>query len=453
MEALVYDPRERRYLQELRALPEAEALRREPALMTLLQVVDLLPPRERLWFSQFDPQPRVEQELRSRLLELQPLPPDTAAGWQVAAEAWTWMGEGQEARRCSLRALLLYPAQLNSVHDLSRLEHMGGRYADALLQAGRLLELVPHAPDAHQLLGLELWCLDRKLEAEQSLHRALELNPECWGALHTLAQVRSRAGSGREALRLARRAAELRPDLALSHEICGDVLRALKRPHLALQAYLRAARLHPRNFGILRRCVLLLAHEGEQPDHALELLLEFQPQPEHLAEYWSLKGNCLRAMGKAKQALEAFDQAVLADARKPEYHVQRGIALCQLERRRQAMASYARAIRIEPAYAAAHLHMGVTLQMMQRHAESARAYVRAVRFDPERTRAMYAAAAQFALGNHLEQAWAWLQQAIAADEEYKETARADDDFDVLRNHPDYARPFLELIGDEQEQEE
>jgi Flp pilus assembly protein TadD len=128
-----------------------------------------------------------------------------------------------------------------------------GRYASALHlmqdqrydRAGEILEAVtrsrPDLPGPYVNLGIAYLHLDRLADAERSLTRALELDPDNAALVHNLLGVVYRkSGRFAEARRCYERALELDPGYADAHLNLGILLELyLQQPEAALEHYAR----------------------------------------------------------------------------------------------------------------------------------------------------------------------------------------------------------------------
>ena len=120
----------------------------------------------------------------------------------------------------------------------------------------------------------------------------------------------------------------------------------------------------------------------------LEALTEFDraladlPEPTR-ADALSKRGGALMALGRAHEALESFERAILANPEHADANFNRGVALQGMGRFEDAAASYARAIEIDPADAQAWNNRGVVLGELRRLDEALRCLDRAVTMQPE----------------------------------------------------------------------
>jgi Flp pilus assembly protein TadD len=144
----------------------------------------------------------AERVVRSALA----LAPEHSGGHQVLVDVLCDRRDGAAAVTAAQTALRLAPHDFTSHYQYSRalLSLRRPRIRDAYEAALRAVDLAPHSPDAHNLVGLCLDALGNHDAAQQAFRNALALDP-----LHTLAQ-NNLAGSEMDRGRLGRAAGMLR---------------------------------------------------------------------------------------------------------------------------------------------------------------------------------------------------------------------------------------------------
>jgi Flp pilus assembly protein TadD len=123
----------------------------------------------------------AEQAVRGALA----LDPEHAAGYQVLVDILCDRRDGPAAVAAAETALSLAPHDFTSHYQHARalLAQRRPRVRDAYEAALRAVDLAPHSPDAHNLVGLCLDALGHHDHAQAAFRNALALDP-----LHTLAQ-------------------------------------------------------------------------------------------------------------------------------------------------------------------------------------------------------------------------------------------------------------------------
>ena len=135
----------------------------------------------------------------------------------------------------------------------------------------RAIELDPHYPLAHRLLGIVLAHMQRADEAAQAIRRARELDPLQAGHHALSSQIAFMARDNAGALQFARDAITIDPEFWIGHMQLGQVLEQLGEPQKAMDALHHASRLSGGNSKPLSLRGYVLARAG-QPREAHEVL-------------------------------------------------------------------------------------------------------------------------------------------------------------------------------------
>lgn len=244
-------------------------------------------------------------------------------------------GELGEADRRYRALLLEHPQHLQALLLLGRLSQEQGRHDEALVLAGRALQVDPGSFDALMQQGLALRALGRTAQAVASYDAALALRPDATAALYNL----------------------------------GNALAALDRHEEAVQCYDRVLAFAPadaealNNRGVAQRGLLRDDDALASFDQALALRPGY---PEALNN----RGNALQALGRHAEAIGSYERAL---GERPGYAQalnNRGNALLALERHAEALDSYDRALAIQPDYAEAHNNRSAVLLTLRRPGEA-----------------------------------------------------------------------------------
>jgi DNA-binding winged helix-turn-helix (wHTH) protein/Tfp pilus assembly protein PilF len=169
-------------------------------------------------------------------------------------------------------------------------------------------------------------------ETAESAARALELDPTCGPALAILAESRFRFSDRRNGVeKLFRRALEIEPGAAETHQWYGNFLAIEGRIDEGLREMERARSLDPLSLHINSDLGALLYQAGErekamaQFERTLELDAEY-PKTHFLLGYVHL------AEGKVEAAVEAFEKAIALSPETPKYRDAYAAALARLPR-------------------------------------------------------------------------------------------------------------------------
>jgi tetratricopeptide (TPR) repeat protein len=120
-----------------------------------------------------------------------------------------------------------------------------GRYANAVEEYRRALEVQPYDATVHNKLGICYQQMQNDASARREYDRALELDPgygEVWNNIGTLEQSRKRF---KNAVRAYKKAIETKPGLATPWKNLGNAYLALGQAEQAFEAYQEAFRLDP----------------------------------------------------------------------------------------------------------------------------------------------------------------------------------------------------------------
>jgi tetratricopeptide (TPR) repeat protein len=125
----------------------------------------------------------------------------------------------------------------------------------------------------------------------------------------------------------------------------------------------------------------LLAFEGDPANGSLSIIERKAPVPKVSAQEWFERGIELEEQDAAA-ALQAYEQAIAADRRLADAHVNLGWLLHEAGRVEDAERAYRRGIEACGAESMLHYNLGVLLVDMDRKDEAIEAYEAALRCDP-----------------------------------------------------------------------
>jgi tetratricopeptide (TPR) repeat protein len=280
------------------------------------------------------------------------------------------------------------------------------------------------------IFGVLVWRQTGLYLDETTLYRkTLAENPRAFMAWTNLALVVDRTpGHAEEAIRLTRKALEIRPTSAEAMNNIGMFLEELNRHEESLAAYRKAAQLSP---------ALETAHWGlanglsAMPGHEEEAVREYQTamrlKPDDDRVFTGLGRLYLRMPGRLQDAVESLREAARLDPGEFGPHVELGEALTRAGDTAGAIAEYRRAIELKRDYAEAHLNLGAALALSPETVGAAmEEYRTAIRLKP------HYAQAHYNLGLLLSDIPGRTSEAIA---EYQA---------ALREKPDYAEALCNL---------
>lgn len=194
------------------------------------------------------------------------------------------------------------------------------------------------------------------------------------------------------------------------------------------------------------------------------------------------RGAALYRLGRHEEALADFDRSLQLRADDPGVLINHGVALNKLNRPEEALADLNRSLHLRPGDWAALTHRaailndlnrpeealadlnrslelnpddpialhdrGRTLRHRKRYEEALADYNRSLQLRPGHPSTLYGRAWVLSLMGRYEEALPDLREAIAGDGKYRRMAREHQDFEGLRNDPQWGPKFWELVGTE-----
>ena len=161
-------------------------------------------------------------------------------------------------------------------------------------------------------------------EAELSIRKAIELNPDCAEAYSNLGNILKSLGNLKEAESSTRKAIELNPDCANAHSNLGTILRDLGKSQEAESSYRKAIKLNP-----------------------------------DFADAYLNLGTILRDLGKLQEAEKCQRKAIELNPNYAEAHSNLGSILIDIGNLQEGELSLRKAIELNPNYAEAHFNLSL----------------------------------------------------------------------------------------------
>jgi len=170
----------------------------------------------------------------------------------------------------------------------------------------------------------------------------------------------------------------------------------------------------------------------------LEALLSFDQalkiKPE-IHKAWYYRGNALVRLGRFEEAIISYEQALKFNPDDQQSWFNRGFALGNFGNIEEEILSYDQALKIEPYFHKAWYNRGVALGALGNIKEEIISYNEALKIEPNYPQAWYNKSCAYTLQSKTQLALESLEKAISLDEEYREMAKTDSDFDTIRNNP------------------
>lgn len=284
------------------------------------------------------------------------------------------------------------------------------RSHDAIAAFRRGLEIAPDDPSAHNDLGCELVLMNRAAEALPHLERAVQLRPIA-EHVSNLGNALRKLGRVPEALAQYRRALELDPLHAPSHNNLGAELAEAGRYEEAVKHFATSLRLRPNDpptHENLAGALRALGRNAEAKSH-YEAALRLEPGR---ARSRQALAELLAAAGQPEASLALVQQGVQQAPNSPETHNHLGSTLAQAGRIEEAERHFREAIRLDPNFGLAHLNLGTALAASGRLKEAIGHLQSAARLRPELPETHSQLAVALVNSGDLEAAVAPFQQAL-----------------------------------------
>ena len=170
------------------------------------------------------------------------------------------------------------------------------------------------------------------------------------------------------------------------------------------------------------------------------------------ADDYFRQGRAYYRAGAYPQALEAYNRSLELKPDNLDALNNRGMTLDELKRYEEALKDYSHALELRPDFPEVLNNRGVALAKMERYDEGLKDYDRALELKPDYMSPLYNRACAYSLMSWFQESLRDLDAAIKGDEKYRQMARTDEDFEGLRNNPEYGPRFRELVGEQDQPE-
>jgi len=218
------------------------------------------------------------------------------------------------------------------------------------------------------------------------LEHTIAMNPASAYAHNNLGVTLGRRQRPAEFLEHARRAAELRPDMAEFVNNLGTAYGQNGDLRAALAAFERAVEINPRHARAHYHLGSTLDDLGGSPARAVEALRTATRLDPALGEAWFRLGVALGKAGDTDAAVAALRRVTVLRPDRADAHYIAGVLLGNAGRNADAEASLADAVRYQPGYAEARFALGRVREKLGRPADALPEYREAVRLAPDNAR-------------------------------------------------------------------
>jgi tetratricopeptide (TPR) repeat protein len=368
------------------------------------EVLELQPARAAVWALlgktclQLNNPERAEQACRQALR----LRPDNINARMTLGNTFRARGEHRRALDCFQEVVKQVPEHGAAHAQSGRVLHKL-RQSDAALEAYRkAVQYNPNRQPIHYRLGRLLQERGQVEAAEAAYRRAVELKPDDVRALTGLGHVLLVQHKQEDALRYYRQAVEHEPGNMEMHLNLGCALRDLGREEEAVGSFRKSIQLDSVNDGSRYFSAdayyylgLVLQALGRMKEAADSLGEAIKRYPEYVPYILAL-AHLQQDMADYPKALGSFQRALQLEPDNGDACYGKGAVLYTLGRQREAIASYRQAVLHRPKAARYHVGLAAALMAESRHEEAADCCEKALAIAPDNTDAA-ALAAQIAV--------------------------------------------------------
>ena len=255
-----------------------------------------------------------------------------------------------------------------------------GRLQEALAAGLALAGQHPNVPFIPNFLGAVYTGLGQKDEAITSYRKALEINPDNATTHNNLGVALNSLGRHKEAVSCFQKALELNPDYTVAHMNLANNLNTIGKYEEAVASYERALELNPDHADTHNNLGAALNSLGRYGDAAVSFKKAVEINPAS-AEAHNNLGATLNSLGRYEEAVASCHRAVKLNARFPEAHMNLGNSLSAMGKYEEAVGSYQMALELNDRYPEAHRNLGITLARLGRHEEAIASLQMAVDLD------------------------------------------------------------------------
>jgi tetratricopeptide (TPR) repeat protein len=347
--------------------------------------------------------------------------------WTVARriqrilEIQTWLDEPE----------ITLEGRANLLFEQALLFYASEKHEEAVASYDKALSIKPDFHEACYYRGVSLAALGHFEEAIASYDQVLTIKPDFHKAWYKRGVSLAALGHFEEAIASYDQVLAIKPDFHEAWYSRGISLAALGRNEEEIANYDKLLEINPDYHAAWNSRGFSLYELGrnEEAISNYDRALELKPD-EHF--YWHNRGVSLSVLGRKEEAIIDYDKALKIKPNKYDAWYDRGLTLTALGRNEEAVASYDQVLTIKPDDHEAWYKRGVSLYHLGRYEDAIASYDEALGIKPDYASAIFNKACCYALQNQIDPALDCLQQSIALDPQWKEKAKTDTDFDLIR---------------------
>ena len=197
-----------------------------------------------------------------------------------------------------------------------------------------------------------------ELALSEAMYRSvLKEFPNQPEALHFLGLAIHQAGRSEEAVKLLRKAVEIKPDYDAAFGNLGNALVGLERYDEAISNYRQALKINPKSAELHNAIGIVYKANGQREEAIMHYDQAILIHPEYV-EAHNNKGSVLMDGFEFNGALECFKRALLLNSSMSKLHINLGQTYYELGQFEEATVSFENAIQIAPQNAEVYFYLG-----------------------------------------------------------------------------------------------
>lgn len=143
------------------------------------------------------------------------------------------------------------------------------------------------------------------------------------------------------------------------------------------------------------------------------------------------------------EALDLFNQVLALDPQNYKAINSKGATYAFQGRYSEGVELIQQSIKLKPDYVYAHFNLGLAYELARKYDESIEAYKKALELDDKDVWSYYGIASIYGRKGDVENVIKWLRPAMHLEPDVKAVARDEEDFDPVRNNPQFQALFDE----------
>jgi tetratricopeptide (TPR) repeat protein len=265
--------------------------------------------------------------------------------------------------------------------------HQAGRLDEAEAIYRRLLEKVPHHPNALHLLGVIETQRGRPASGVELMSQALPALAKVAEFHVDLGNALRLAGKRDEAIESFRQGLELKADHVPAHVALGSVLTETGSFEAAVSHCRTATAIDPKSLSARITLAAALHGAGRMPEAAQAWRDAIDLQPDRAESYYQLAGQLIE-LGLLNEALYCQDRALGMQPDNALFHCAKGSTLMRLYYGERAEACFRRALELSPDSKEGLAGLSWALRMLGRFEDADQCLSRLREIDPTDVRAV-----------------------------------------------------------------